>query len=96
MFRKPKVNGFPSEDRAHLESSIKVPMPVRPGVCVNHAKRLKLDMENSDSVSEKMKAEAAKRRGDDALSLKNVDYLTNGPACWFANSVRPSGSGKEV
>jgi hypothetical protein len=36
------------------------------GLCVNLAKRLKMDAEKSDSVSEKVKAKAEKRRNDDA------------------------------
>jgi hypothetical protein len=57
---------LPSEDKAHLESSVKSPMRVRRGLCVNIAKRLKMDAKKGDSVSEKVKAEAEKRCNDDA------------------------------
>jgi hypothetical protein len=56
--------GLSSEDKVHLKSFVKVPMQVKRGLCVNLAKRLKMDAEKMNSASEDAKAE--KCLNDDA------------------------------
>jgi hypothetical protein len=60
-------------------------------LCVNLAKRLKVNAEKSNSDLERAKAVLMT-----ALSLRNVGCFRKEPACWFANSLRSNGARKEV